>query len=69
MNLVQVFDLQATKVCSLVSMAARKLVSSTIAHFARAIRARRLSSEHDLVTLIAMYYTHCLEIKDASSKS
>lgn len=62
-------DLHTTKVCSLVSMAFRKAVSSTISPFARAIEARRPISEHDLVTLIVMNYIYCLEIRGASSKS
>lgn len=60
---LQVRDLHATKVCSLVSIAFRKAVSSTVDHFARANWDKRPSSEHVLVTLIAINCKNYLVIK------
>lgn len=60
---LQVRDLHATKVCSLVLIAFRKAVSSTVGHFARANWDRRPISEHVLVTLIAINCKNYLVIK------
>lgn len=62
-NLSQLLDLHATKVCSLMSKASRRTVSSTVGHLARANWDRRPINEDVLATLIAISYKQCLVMK------